>query len=73
MSAAAAASTQPFGMPVLVAWSQALPFRSGVFDAGWSLGVLCTVGAAQSPGGKRQLLAEARRVLAPTGRLGLLV
>jgi SAM-dependent methyltransferase len=67
MQNAAAASARLFNLPAVVAWSQALPFRSGSFDAAWSLGVLCTVGD------KRAVLAEARRVLAPTGRLGLLV
>src|SRR3954453_12280555 len=67
MQAAAAASARLFGLPAVVAWSQALPFRSGAFDAVWSLGVLCTTDE------KRAVLAEARRILAPTGRLGLLV
>jgi SAM-dependent methyltransferase len=67
MSAAAAASHRLFGLPSVVAWSQTLPFRSEAFDTMWSLGVLCTVPD------KPAMLAEARRVLAPTGRFGLLV
>jgi SAM-dependent methyltransferase len=67
MTSAAAASHRLFGLPSVGAWSQALPFRSGAFDAVWSLGVLCTVPD------KRAFLAESRRVLAPGGRLGLLV
>lgn len=67
MTAAAGASHRLFGLPSVVAWSQTLPFRSDAFDALWSLGVLCTVPD------KAALLAEARRVLVPTGRLGLLV
>jgi SAM-dependent methyltransferase len=67
MQSAAAASARLFGLPAVVAWSQALPFRSGAFDAVWSLGVLCTTEEKQA------VLTEARRILAPTGRLGLLV
>jgi SAM-dependent methyltransferase len=67
MSAAATASSRLFGLPSVVAWSQSLPFRSDVFDAAWSLGVLCTVPDKQA------YLAETHRVLAPNGRLGLLV
>jgi SAM-dependent methyltransferase len=47
--------------------SQRLPFRSGWFEAAWSLGVLCTTTD------KAGLLDEVRRVLRPAGRLGLLV
>ncbi len=60
------AARRLFGLPVVQAAS-ALPFGSGSFDVVWSLGVLCTV--PHQP----QLLAELRRVLAPGGRLGLLV
>src|ERR1700712_943659 len=67
MSAAATASARLFGLPSVVAWSQALPFRTDAFDAAWSLGVLCTVPDKQA------FLAECRRVLVPNGRLGLLV
>jgi SAM-dependent methyltransferase len=67
MRGAAAASARLFGLPAVVAWSESLPFRSSAFDAAWSLGVLCTVPD------KRAFLTETRRVLTPTGRLGLLV
>lgn len=67
MQAAAAASHRLFGLPAVAAWSQALPFRDAAFDSVWSLGVLCTVPD------KRAFLAETKRVLAPGGRLGLLV
>ena len=63
---ACAAARQLFGLPVVQAAS-ALPFAAGAFDVVWSLGVLCTV--PDQP----QLLSELRRVLAPDGRLGLLV
>ncbi len=55
-----------FELPVVQAGSQ-LPFASGSFDVVWSLGVLCTVPDQQ------QLVSELGRVLAPGGRLGLLV
>ena len=61
------ASATLFGRPVVVAGGENLPFRSGAFDAVWSLGVLCTV-ADQSA-----LLAELRRVAGPTALVGLLV
>jgi SAM-dependent methyltransferase len=67
MDGAARASAALFGLPAVVAWSEALPFADGAFDAIWSLGVLCTVPD------KRGFLAESRRVLTPSGRLGLLV
>lgn len=67
MPAAAAAGRRLFGLPAVIAPAQRLPFRDGTFDAAWCLGVLCTTPA------KAELLAEARRVLTATGRLGLLV
>ncbi|MCU1593860.1 MAG: Methyltransferase type 11, S-adenosyl-L-methionine-dependent [Frankiales bacterium] len=67
MPEAVAAGRRLFGLPSLVCDSRQLPFPAGRFDAAWALGVLCTVEE------KRQLLAELRRVLTPTGRLGLLV
>lgn len=67
MAAAARAGRALFGLPSVVAVSQALPLASGVFDAAWSLGVLCTTED------KAELLAELHRVLVPGGRLGLLV
>lgn len=55
-----------FGLPVVQAGSE-VPFATGSFDVIWSLGVLCTV--PDQP----EVLRELRRVLSPTGRLGLLV
>ena len=60
------AARRLFELPVVQAASD-LPFASGSFDVAWSLGVLCTV--PDQP----HLLSELRRVLAPGGRLGLLV
>lgn len=55
-----------FALPSVAASAQGLPFAHGSFDAAWALGVLSTVGD------KRAVLDEARRVLTPSGRLGLL-
>lgn len=66
MHGAARASRRLFGLPAVTADAQALPFPDGSFDAAWCLGVLDTAGD------KAALLAEVRRVLGPTGRLGLL-
>jgi ubiquinone/menaquinone biosynthesis C-methylase UbiE len=60
------AAQRLFGLPV-VQCSSELPFATGSFDVAWSLGVLCTVAD------HRGLLDELRRVLTPSGRLGLLV
>lgn len=60
------ASRRLFDLPVVQAGSQ-LPFGTGSFDVVWCLGVLCTVPDQE------QLMGELRRVLAPGGRLGLLV
>ncbi len=60
------AARRLFDLEVVQAASR-LPFRTGAFDAAWSLGVLCTV--PDQP----ELLAELRRVLGADGRLGLLV
>jgi SAM-dependent methyltransferase len=67
MAEAVRASRALFGLPSLVAVSQALPLADGSFDVAWCLGVLCTTEQ------KAELLAELRRVLRPGGRLGLLV
>jgi len=67
MPEAVRASRSLFGLPSLVAVSQALPLADGSFDVAWCLGVLCTTEA------KAELLGELRRVLAPDGRLGLMV
>jgi SAM-dependent methyltransferase len=61
------ASARLFGRPVVVATGDRLPFATGVFDAVWSLGVLCTVPDQAG------LLAELRRVSRPGARVGLLV
>jgi SAM-dependent methyltransferase len=61
------ASRALFGLPSLVAVSQALPLADAAFDAAWCLGVLCTTED------KAAVLAELHRVLVPGGRLGLLV
>jgi ubiquinone/menaquinone biosynthesis C-methylase UbiE len=55
-----------FGLPVVRAATE-LPFASGSFDVAWCLGVLCTVDCQD------RLLQELLRILAPNGRLGLLV
>jgi SAM-dependent methyltransferase len=69
MSAAAAAGRRLFGLPTVVAGAEALPLRSGSFDAVWSLGVLCTITVDDRP----RVLRELRRVLRTDGDLGLLV
>ena len=60
------AARRLFGLPTVQAGSE-LPFAAGSFDVVWSLGVLCTVDD------QPLLLRELHRVLAPGGRLGLLV
>lgn len=55
-----------FDLPVCQAGS-ALPVATGSVEAGWSLGVLCTVDDQAA------YLDELRRVLAPNARFGLLV
>jgi SAM-dependent methyltransferase len=67
MPSAALAGRRLFGLPTVVAWSQALPFADGAFTAAWSLGVLDTTVD------QRQLLLEQRRVLSVGAGLGLLV
>ena len=69
MRGAAAAGQRLFGLPTVVAAAEALPLRSGAFDAVECLGVLCTVPRPQRPA----VLRELRRVLEPEGDLGLLV
>ena len=63
---AARASRRVVGLPAVAATGAELPFPDGSFDAAWALGVLDT--AADKAG----FLAEVRRVLGPSGRLGLL-
>jgi SAM-dependent methyltransferase len=67
MAEAVHAGRTLFGLPSLVAVSQALPLAAGAFDVAWCLGVLCTTED------KAAVLAELHRVLVPGGRLGLLV
>jgi len=61
------AAARLFGRPVAVADGGALPFATDVFDAAWSLGVLCTVED------KERHLREMVRVVRPGGSIGLLV
>jgi SAM-dependent methyltransferase len=65
MEDAAAGARRLFSSHVAVGTCRQLPFRSGCFDAAWSLGVLETVKD------KATALTEIRRVLAPSGRLGV--
>ena len=67
MHGACAAAYRLFGMPTVAAWSEVSPFATGAFSAAWCLGVLCTTTEQE------QLVRELHRVLAPDGRLGLLV
>lgn len=67
MIQACQASARLFGRPVVAAAGERLPFASGLFDAAWSLGVLCTVER------QLQLLTELRRVVRPAALVGLLV
>jgi SAM-dependent methyltransferase len=67
MAPAVHAGRTLFGLPGVVALSQALPLADDSFDVSWCLGVLCTTEE------KAALLAELRRVLVDGGRLGLLV
>jgi SAM-dependent methyltransferase len=66
MVQACQASARLFGRPVVAAAGQQLPFAAGVFDAAWSLGVLCTVEE------QLELLSELRRVVRPGALVGLL-
>jgi SAM-dependent methyltransferase len=69
MRSAAAGGRRLFGLPSVVAGAEALPLRSGTFDAAECLGVLCTIPRAQRPA----VLRELHRVLRRDGDLGLLV
>lgn len=66
MGRAAGWARRLFGLSCLIAAATELPLRSGRFEAAWALGVLSTVPD------KSVFLDEVRRVLGPTGRLGLL-
>jgi SAM-dependent methyltransferase len=67
MVGACRAASRLFGRPVAAADGERLPFPDDAFDAGWCLGVLCTV-ADKAP-----VLAELRRVVRSGGPVGLLV
>jgi SAM-dependent methyltransferase len=60
------AAKKLFGYPVVCAAGSALPLGDSSFDAGWSLGVLCTTPDQLG------LLAELRRTVRASGRIGLL-
>ncbi len=66
MPGACRAAAELFGLPAVVTDGLRLPFGAGTFDAMWMLGVLSTVPD------KLAALREARRVLIPAGRLGLI-
>jgi SAM-dependent methyltransferase len=61
------AAVRLFGLPTVRADASALPFGVETFDAAWCIAVLCTTSDQLG------LLTELRRVLMPTGRLGMLV
>ena len=61
------AARRLFGLPTVQGDAVALPFGDARFVAAWCLGVLCTTDQQLA------ILREARRVLGPSGRLGLLV
>lgn len=67
MPAAVSAARRLFELPCAVAQGEQLPFADGAFPVAWALGVLCTTTH------KQRLLQEVRRVLRPSGALGLLV
>jgi SAM-dependent methyltransferase len=66
-AAACRAARALFDLPVLRASGSVLPLADESFDAAWCLGVLCTMDE------QLELLAELRRVVRPSGRIGLLV
>lgn len=71
MQGACSAAARLFSHPVVVGEGSALPFSDGLFDAAWSLGVLCTVQD------KAHHLTELARMVGSTagagGKVGLLV
>jgi SAM-dependent methyltransferase len=67
MVGACRAAARLFDRPVAAAAGERLPFRDGIFDAAWSLGVLCTVPD------KPPMLAELRRVVRAEAPVGFLV
>jgi SAM-dependent methyltransferase len=66
-SGACRAARDLFDYPVVQGSASALPLRDETFAAAWSLGVLCTMPDQLA------LLTELRRVVRPSGRIGLLV
>ncbi len=69
MRGAAAAGQRLFGLPTVVAAAEALPLRSGAFDAVECLGVLCTSRARSV----LRCCASCAGCSRPEGDLGLLV
>jgi SAM-dependent methyltransferase len=67
MEGACRSAARLFGLPVVRASGAAVPLRTASIDRAWCLGVLCTVED------KAALLDELHRILAPGGKLGLLV
>ena len=67
MEGACRAAARLFGLPVVRAEGLAVPLRTASIGTAWCLGVLCTLED------KAGLLGELHRILAPGGRLGLLV
>jgi SAM-dependent methyltransferase len=67
MAGACRAAAGLFGLPVVQAEGLDVPLRTASVGTAWCLGVLCTVDD------KARLLRELHRVLAPGGKLGLLV
>jgi len=66
MRHACAGARRLFDLQAVCADATRLPWPDGTFDAGWMLAMLDTVAWPRDP------LVEARRVLSPDGRLGLL-
>lgn len=67
MIGACQAAHRLFDRATVAATGEGLPFRSGVFDKAWSLGVVCT--SSDQP----EMLRELRRVVRADGRVGVLV
>lgn len=67
MEPACRAVRRMFGRTAVRATGETLPFRDGLFDVVWCVGVLCTVHD------KSALLRELLRVLKPGGSLGMMV
>jgi SAM-dependent methyltransferase len=67
MMGACQAAGQLFGRATVAAAGENLPFADGVFDAAWSLGVVCS--STDQP----TMLRELRRIVRKGGKVGLLV